>query len=337
MKDYKAKKDWLWEQMTKAGIAPKDATDLLRNMEKTIREDAVVEKDHLDSTGLIYSCFDMVDQIIARADEEDQTPVREALSTITANLKKAAKNYYPEQESVWRQALIRLDDAGEMYLRDRIRPAKDPRAEDLRLAASVFKQRLGEAVDLTVPDFYQNVREMPDLVTSIAAGLKANEDHFAEEKQAFIETTKLMNSTFTTDDPDKKELKKAIAQMQVKLAAAVDPEAGEEAADVMKLPGLLTDQVNSYLPMVKSNKKIQAAYDKKVAKRDKKVAKGKNVPEIPAPDLEDSDAIRDQMLSAIQKVTDRYEAEIEALKEKDYEAEALELLKFFEEHQLGAL
>ena len=337
MKDYKAKKDWLWEQMTKAGISPKDATELLRNMEKTIREDAVVEKDFRDSTGLIYSCFDMVDQIVERADEEDQTPVKEALATITANLKKAAKTYYPEQESVWRQALIRMNDAGEMYLRDRIRPAKDPRAEDLRVAANVFKTRLGEAVDLTAPDFYQNVREMPGLVEGISAGLKANDDHFAEEKEAFIETTKLMNSTFTTDDPDKKELKKAIAQLQAKLAAAVDPEAGEEAANVLSLPGLLTDQVNSYLPMVKSNKKIKAAYDKKAAKRDKKVAKGKDVPEIPAPDLEDSDAVRDQMLSAIKKVTDRYEAENEALKEKDYEAEALELLKFFEEHQLNAL
>lgn len=336
MKDYKAKKDWLWEQMTKAGITPKDATDLLRNMEKTIRDDAKEEKWHLDATGLIYSCFEMIERIVARADDQDQTPVSDALSTITANLKKAAKTYYPEQESVWRQALIRMEDAGEMYLKDRIRPAKDPRAEDLRIAAQALKQRLGEAVDLTVPDFYQNVREMPGLVEGIGAGLKANDDHFAEEKQAFIDTTKLMHSTFATDDPDKKELKKAIAQLQAKLSAAVDPE-DDEAPGVLSLPGLLTEQVKGYLPMVKNNKKIRAAYDKKAAKRDKKVAKGKDVPEIPAPDLEDTDAIRDQMLGAIKKVTDRYESEIVALKEKDYEAEALDLLKFFEEHQLNAL
>lgn len=336
MKDYKAKKDWLWEQMTKAGLAPKDVTELLRNMERTIRDDAKEEKNHLDSTGLIKSCLDCIEQITVRADEEDQTPVRDALATISANLKKAAKSYYPEQESIWRQALIRLDDAGEMYLKDRIRPAKDPRAEDLRVAARALKERLGEAVDLTAPDFYKNVREMPGLVEGIGKGIKANDDRFAEEKQAFIDTTKLMHSTFATDDPDKKELKKAIAQLQTKLAAAVDPE-DENGADVLSLPGLLTEQVKGYLPAVKSNQKLQAAYDKATAKRDKKVAKGKDVPEIPEPDLEDTDAIRDQMLGAIRKVTDRYEAEIEALKEKDYEAEALDLLKFFEEAQLSAL
>lgn len=337
-KQYAERRRQMAANMAAGGAPKKEIRAKLKDMDRTLKAGAKEEKKYLEAMGLLDSSYALIDQLDADVEKEDLSVVRQTIEQIKNNLRRVGKTYFSREEATWKQALERMDDAAQIFLQPgRIRPAKDPRAEDLRQAALALKERVQAAIPTEEMDFYTETKKIPGLLNYFAKGISAHDQEYALRKKAVIDKFDLLLPGFQFDVLDKKEIMRSIRSMQQSLHESVDPMADVLETEAPELPGVLRDLAKQFFPMQKANLKAQKQYDKAKAAFDKKVAKGKEAAEPAQPELMDTEAVRGQMLSRMAGLKERFLAEIASLQDKDYEEEALKMLDFFEVRQLSML
>ncbi len=337
-KEYAAFRRVMAENMAAGGAPRMEIRKKLKEMDKTLKVSAKEESRYLEATGLLESTYSIIDGLCANVEQQDIATVQQSVTQIRNNLRRTGKVYFTREEATWKQAQERVDDAAQIFLAPgRIRPAKDPRAEDLRSAVLALKERVESAIPEETVDFYTETKKIPGLLNYFARGLKARDDEYASRKMAVIKQFDLLRPGFEFDVLDKKEINRSISSMKRTLNATVDPASKQPETEAPALAGVLKELAKQFFPMQKENQKMQKRYDKAKASYDKKTAKGKSAVEPALPELLDVNAVRDTMLAKMEGLENRFLDEIEALKQKDYEEEALKTLDFFEVGQLSML
>ena len=335
-KEYALRRKLVAQSMRQANVSGKDIKGQLKAMDRTIKEGAAEEKKYIEAMDCIRETYGTLETLCETVDTEELPVIKQMIDVVKADLKRAGKVYYADVENVWYQAMERFGDASEVFLQPgRIRPAKDPRAEDLRQAATGLLERVRSVIPEEGPDFYEKTKETPGLLRNIGKGIEANDIEYASRKQAVIHKIDLLRPGFEFDILDKGEIMRSIRSLTGSLKASIDPMAEVAETEALDLPLRLRELAAEYFPKARLNKKEMKRFAKEDKKRQKLIAKGKDVPETTPAQLEDIDSIRDDMLARLDRIKARYQEEIEALKEKDYAKAALNMLGYFEQRQLS--
>ena len=343
--EFSARNKWLRQYAGAAGVDVKQFGGQLKTMDRVMHEAAKEEYRYLDAVKELGRAREALDRIPEDAYAPETVAVRQDLDTIKDGLKWAAKNWFTSEEAQWRQSLIRVEDAGQMFLQPgRIRPAKDPAAEELKSAAQILKERLDECIPAGAPDFYEKAEEIPGLKNNIGQAIKKNDEEFISRREAVLAKLGTVAILLDSGRLNKKSIRRAIKSLLPAMKASIDPMAeaapeaeDEEKVDIFALPGILLGIVKRYFPAQKANLKAQKKYDKAKAKYDKKVAKGKSALEPAQPDLVDLDAIKNEMRAEMKKVSGQVNREIDFIKNKDPEQSVSSMLKLLEKLELGKL
>ena len=334
-KEYAERRKLLMQSIHDADVPKKDIKSQFKSMDRTIIAGAAVEKRYLEAKDCIAETYGTLDRIMETAETEELPVLKQQMDLVKADLKRAGKVYYSDVENVWYQALVRFDDTCQVFLQPgRIRPAKDPRAEDLRQAAQALKERVQSVIPEEKPDFYTETKEIPGLLRNIGKGIEVNDAEYASRKQAVIHKFELLRPAFEFEVLDKREVNRSIRSMKNTLHASIDPMAEVTETEALDLPLRLMELSNEYFPLAKANKMELKRFRKEDKKRQRLEAKGKPAPEVAPANLADLETIQKDMLNRMDRLSTRYKDEIEALREKDYEAASLKMLEYFEQRQL---
>ena len=236
---------------------------------------------------------------------------------------------------MWRKPWVRMDDAGAIFLHDRIRPTKDPRAEDLRMTIDAMRERLDESLPAEQPDFYAEIQNIPGLISNIGQAIAHSDNIYKEGKENVVSRIQMVTTMLEEEPLPEKELKKAVKGLEPVLDQSLDPMASDNHEEILLVPDSILGQLKSLGPVEKANAKERKRYEKEKAAYDKRIAKGKEAEE-PAPlELADVAAIHESMMAELKQVQDLCQNEIDQLADKDYEKAAM--LRSLENLQLEAL
>ena len=193
-KEYALRRKLVAQSMRQADVSGKDIKGQLKAMDRTIKEGAAEEKKYIEAMDCIRETYGTLETLCETVDTEELPVIKQRIDVVKADLKRAGKVYYADVENVWYQAMERFGDASEVFLQPgRIRPAKDPRAEDLRQAATGLLERVRSVIPEEGPDFYEKTKETPGLLRNIGKGIEANDIEYASRKQAVIHKIDLLS------------------------------------------------------------------------------------------------------------------------------------------------
>ena len=135
---------------------------------------------------------------------------------------------------------------------------------------------------------------------------------------------------FIHEKLDIKLAQKTIAKLAKQVDEAIDRVKLQKNSDAYTFRSSMEQGINRYAEGVKKNPKELKRVEVDTSKREKKIAKGIDMPKVVPAQLVDLELTRENMIRAIDKLVASYEAELTDTHEKDYNALAKEMIVFLE-------
>lgn len=138
--------------------------------------------------------------------------------------------------------------------------------------------------------------------------------------------------TFGKDLPERSEVNALCRTLSDAVTVAIDKLDLVKDTSAYTFTGSLRNAVDRYYEGLKKNPKEEKRFAKQTAKRDAKLAKGKNVEwEVVPKTLVDLDAARANIVEILVDIRDKYEKEIAAADKTDFHDKAIKLIDAFKE------
>ena len=309
----------LLKKLMKEAGCDESAIANLAAFDKRIREGSVVESKYRESNEYLDSTLLTLRKLEVSVFGEDKTLFEKDYKEYTDKLIKANNLWKAGDSTLVTDSAAALDAA-----------VKSGDVERIKKAIEELKVNTRTEIDAETPMFYTGDYDYAALKENIAKAISYSKEKQVPLKEQVVKDLKEARPIFEEEKLDIKLAQKTIAKLAKQVDEAIDRVKLQKNSDAYTFRSSMEQGIKRYAEGVKKNPKELKRVEVETAKRDKKIAKGIDMPKVVPAQLVDLELTRNNMLSALDKLVASYEAELADTHEKDYAALAKEMIVFLE-------
>ena len=296
-----------------AAIANLDAFD------KRIREGSVVESKYRESNEYLDSTLLTLRKLEVSVFGDDKSLFEKDYKEYIDKLTKANNLWKAGDSTLVTDSAAALDAA-----------VKSGNVESIKKAIEELKVNTRIEIEAETPMFYTGDYDYAALKESLAKAISYSKEKQVPLKEQVVKDLKEARHIFEEETLDLKLAQKTIAKLAKQVDEAIDRVKLQKNSDAYTFRSSMEQGIKRYAEGVKKNPKELKRVEEETQKRDKKIAKGIDMPKVVPAQLVDLELTRNNMLSALDKLVVSYETELADTHERDYAALAKEMIVFLE-------
>ncbi len=316
--EYNKYMNLLKKLMKEAGCDDTAITNL-EAFDKRIREGSVIESKYRESNEYLDSTLLTLRKLEVSVFGDDKALFEKDYKEYTDKLTKANNLWKAGDSTLVTDSAATLDDAVKTGDVDRIKKA----IEELKVNTRA-------EIEAETPMFYTGDYDYASLKENIAKAISYSKEKQLPLKEQVVKDLKAARHIFEEETLDVKLAEKTIAALAKQVDEAIDRVKLQKNSDAYTFRSSMEQGIKRYAAGVKRNPKELKRVEVETAKREKKIAKGIDMPKVVPAQTVDLELTRHNMLNALDKLVASYEAELADTHEKDYSALAKEMIVFLE-------
>ena len=309
----------LLKKLMKEAGCDNSAIANLAAFDKRIREGSVVESKYRESNEYLDSTLLTLRKLEVSVFGEDKTLFEKDYKEYTDKLTKANNLWKAGDSTLVTDSAAALEAA-----------VKSGDVESIKKASEELKVNTRVEIEAETPMFYTGDYDYAALKENIAKAISYSKEKQVPLKEQVVKDLKEARPIFEEEKLDIKLAQKTIAKLAKQVDEAIDRVKLQKNSDAYTFRSSMEQGIKRYAEGVKKNPKELKRVEVETAKREKKIAKGIDMPKVVPAQLVDLELTRNNMLSALDKLVASYEAELADTHEKDYAALAKEMIVFLE-------
>ncbi len=287
--------------------------------DKRIREGSVIESKYRESNEYLDSTLLTLRKLEVSVFGDDKALFEKDYKEYTDKLTKANNLWKAGDSTLVTDSAAALDEAVKSGDVDRIKKA----IEELKVNTRA-------EIEAETPMFYTGDYDYASLKENIAKAISYSKEKQLPLKEQVVKDLKAARHIFEEETLDVKLAEKTIAALAKQVDEAIDRVRLQKNSDAYTFRSSMEQGIKRYAAGVKRNPKELKRVEVETAKREKKIAKGIDMPKVVPAQTVDLELTRHNMLNALDKLVASYEAELADTHEKDYNALAKEMIVFLE-------
>lgn len=303
-----------------------DAASLanLEAFDKRIRQGSVVESKYRESNEYLDSTLLTLRRLEVSVFGSDKALFAKDYKEYTEKLNKANNLWKAGDSTVVTDKAKALDDA-----------VKSGNVERIKTAIKELKESTRSEIAAPDPMFYTGDYDYAGLKADIAKAIAYSKEKQRPLKEQVVKDLKAARGIFEVEKLDTKKAQKAISVLVKQVDEAIDRVQLQKNSDAYTFRSSMEQGLKRYQEGLAKNPKELKRVEKETAQREKKIAKGIDMPKVVPAQTVDLDLTRRNMLSALDKLVASYEAELADTREKDYNALAKDMIVFLEKQAVA--
>ncbi len=316
--EYNKYMNLLKKLMKEAGCDDTAITNL-EAFDKRIREGSVIESKYRESNEYLDSTLLTLRKLEVSVFGDDKALFEKDYKEYTDKLTKANNLWKAGDSTLVTDSAAALDEA-----------VKSGDVERIKKAIEELKVNTRAEIEAETPMFYTGDYDYASLKENIAKAISYSKEKQVPLKEQVVKDLKAARHIFEEETLNIKLAEKTIAALAKQVDEAIDRVKLQKNSDAYTFRSSMEQGIKRYAAGVKRNPKELKRVEVETAKREKKIAKGIDMPKVVPAQTVDLELTRHNMLNALDKLVASYEAELADTHEKDYSALAKEMIVFLE-------
>ena len=350
-KAFNTKINQLHAAMCEGGVSKSTADAQIAEFKKFTKKSSELEKDYNEAIEAANNIISSIEGILIDIINGEPKVVKDEVIEMVKSAKRAVHDFVVREDaSVYISKLSELSAKAKAY--DSI-----SKSADIVKLLNEVKEILNKAVAFDKPNFFTigyyamynpnepltaiSVKElnakartyldenfMLEFIKNAGKGIKFSADKSDEAKKNVIEELKKALPVYQKEKLDEKECMSTAKHLSKLVEDSIDHLALHKNNFAYTFETSLVGAINSYFNGIPNNEKENKRFAKESAEREKKLAKGKDVPKVVPPVIVDLELVKSNMQLTITRLIESYQKHLESKEAYDIDALTVEMIDY---------